>query len=187
MLAVCWSVPDVAVIVTVEVTGVDPPPPPPPLPLSPPPPHPETSPIPKTASTNGTSNPRRRRNPNQPNDSAATVKGSPSFMLDRTAADCAGAVIVSVVVAAPPDGVTVVGLNAQVAPAGSPEHAKLTTALNPFCGVTTNGNDPVAPGFKLSPFAVGAESVNEGGDAVTFSEITVEAVMSPLAPVIVIV
>ena len=41
--------------------------------------------------------------------------------------------IVSVLV---PEPVTVMGLNAPVTPAGSPDTAKLTTPLNPLLGVT---------------------------------------------------
>jgi len=46
-----------------------------------------------------------------------------------------------VVAALPPDGVTVVGLNEQVAPLGSPEQVKLTNELKPFCGVTVRLTD----------------------------------------------
>ena len=40
--------------------------------------------------------------------------------------------IIMVVVTAPPDGVTVAGLNEQLAPTGNPEHPKVTFELNPF-------------------------------------------------------
>ena len=63
--------------------------------------------------------------------------------------------IVKVVEAAPPDGVTVVGLKEHEAPLGNPEHAKLTAELKPFCGVTVNVVVPVPPAF----------AVNEVGDA----------------------
>jgi hypothetical protein len=43
--------------------------------------------------------------------------------------------IVMVTLAIPPDGVTVVGENEQVAPAGKPEQLRLTALLNPFSGV----------------------------------------------------
>ena len=48
-------------------------------------------------------------------------------------------------VAAAPDGVTEVGLKTQEAPAPSPEQAKLTAALNPFCGVTVSVAGPLPP------------------------------------------
>lgn len=111
--------------------------------------------MPKAASITGTSNPRRRRNPNHPNDSATAVNGSPSFVPDRIAADCMGAVIANVVVAAPPEGVTVAGLNTHTAPDGKPEQAKLTAALNPFCGVTVSIVVPAPPELI----------VNDAGDA----------------------
>ena len=47
-----------------------------------------------------------------------------------------GAVTVSVVVAVPLAGVTVDGEKLHVAPAGKPEQANETGALNPFAGVT---------------------------------------------------
>jgi len=62
----------------------------------------------------------------------------------------AGAVIVNVLVTAPPAGVTVAGLNAHVAPTGNPEHAKLTAALNPFAGVTVSIVVAVPPALTES-------------------------------------
>jgi hypothetical protein len=60
----------------------------------------------------------------------------------RKAEDCAPAEMVSWVVAAAPEGVTVAGAKVHVAPAGSPEHAKLTGESNPFCGVTESVTVP---------------------------------------------
>ena len=60
-------------------------------------------------------------------------------------ADFFAVVIVIVVATALPDGVTVAGLNVQLAPAGNPEHAKLTAELNPFSGVTVSVNVPCPP------------------------------------------
>jgi len=65
--------------------------------------------------------------------------------------------IVSCVVAADPEGVTVVGLNEHVASAGNPEQAKLTADLKPFCGVTVRVTIPRPP----------AGTVNEEGDVLS--------------------
>ena len=62
-----------------------------------------------------------------------------------TALACAVLAIVSCVVAADPEGVTVVGLNEQLAFAGNPEQAKLTAELKPFCGVTVRVTFPCPP------------------------------------------
>lgn len=70
------------------------------------------------------------------------------------AAEADPVVIVRVVAAAPPAGVTVAGLKAQLAPAGRPEHAKVTAELNPFVGVTVTVTVPWPPGCNLSVPAV---------------------------------
>jgi hypothetical protein len=44
--------------------------------------------------------------------------------------------IVSVLLAAAPDGVTLGGAKVQVAPLGNPAQLKETAAEKPFCGVT---------------------------------------------------
>ncbi len=44
-----------------------------------------------------------------------------------------------------PLGVTEDGAKLQVAPEGSPLHAKLTSELNPFIGVTVNMAVPLCP------------------------------------------
>lgn len=75
--------------------------------------------------------------------------------LRRWFAACALAEMVSWVVAALPDGVTVEGLNEQLVPLGNPELAKLTVELNPFCGVTVSVTAPSPPEL----------TVNEPGDA----------------------
>jgi hypothetical protein len=60
----------------------------------------------------------------------------PSSSGRTSAADCVVVAIVSVVVAALPLGVTVVGLKPHVTPFDCPLQAKLTCELNPFTGVT---------------------------------------------------
>ena len=64
--------------------------------------------------------------------------------------------IVSVVVVAPPDGVTVEGEKLHVAPVGRPEHANDTADENPFCGVMVRVVVPLDP----------AVTVNDAGEAV---------------------
>jgi hypothetical protein len=58
--------------------------------------------------------------------------------------------MVNVVVAAPPMGVTLAGAKAHVAPAGSPEHAKLTLPVKPACGVTVKAVLALWPATTLS-------------------------------------
>jgi hypothetical protein len=72
-------------------------------------------------------------------------------------------VTVSFVVTAAPDGVTVAGLNEQLAPAGSPLHAKLTAELNPPCGVTVSVRFPALPELTLSEFCE-TLNANVGGE-----------------------
>ena len=114
-------------------------PPPPPAP-----PQAEKSPNATKAATNSSNcKPRRRLfQPIRHRATASTVVGKNGSESRRRLAACALAEIVSCVVAAPPDGVTVVGLKEQLAPLGSPEQAKPTVELNPFCGVTVSVTDP---------------------------------------------
>jgi hypothetical protein len=70
--------------------------------------------------------------------------------------------MVNCVVVAPPDGVTVEGLNEQLAPLGSPEHAKLTAEPKPFCGVTVRVTLPWLLEFTVSEPG-DAPSVKLGG------------------------
>lgn len=55
----------------------------------------------------------------------------------------------SVVEAAPLAGVTVAAENLHVAPAGKPEHANETGALNPFVGVTVIVVFPLCPAWSV--------------------------------------
>jgi hypothetical protein len=75
---------------------------------------------------------RRFLHPNRKTRPAKTVAGRNDRESCRNAAACVPAEIVSVVVAVAPEGVTVAGLKEQLAPAGNPEHAKLTAEVNPF-------------------------------------------------------
>jgi hypothetical protein len=62
-----------------------------------------------------------------------------------------------------PTGVTISGLMAQVAPAGSPEHEIEMAELNPFSGVTVRLTVPCCP--ELTVREVGeTEREKAGGD-----------------------
>jgi hypothetical protein len=50
------------------------------------------------------------------------------------------------------------GLNAQFAPVGSPEHAKLTDCLLPLCGVTVNVIVPLVPAVSVSAEVLNVDS-----------------------------
>jgi hypothetical protein len=78
------------------------------------------------------------------------VKGKSGRDPGCKAEDCALAEMVSWVVAAAPEGVTVAGAKEHVAPVGSPEHAKLTGEANPFCGVTDRVTVPWLPESTVS-------------------------------------
>jgi hypothetical protein len=100
--------------------------------------------------------------------SPTAVTGNTGFKTGRAAALFAGAVIVRVVVAALPEGVTVAGLNAHEAPAGNPEQAKLTAALNPFCGVIVSVVVPVPPALSVSELGEAANVKLGGGRLIVY-------------------
>lgn len=135
--------PAVAVTVTVEVTGVDPPP----VLLLPPPPQAVIAPMPISIAANigmssiGKGELRVLRQPIKQKAAAIAVTGKNGFGVRREA-DCAPTETVSFVVMAAPAGVTWGGSKAQVAPAGRPEQLKLTVELNPPCGVTVSVTVP---------------------------------------------
>jgi hypothetical protein len=92
----------------------------------------------------------RRRFQTKKHDAIANpVAGKNGHEPSRTTLACALLAIVSCVVAANPEGVTVVGLNEQVAFAGNPEQTKLTAELKPFCGVTVRVTLPCPPDAKV--------------------------------------
>jgi hypothetical protein len=66
---------------------------------------------------------------------------------------------------AAPAGVTVAGLNAQLAPLGNPEQAKLTGALNPLEGVTVKVTVPELPEFTVN--AAGCAATLKPGISIT--------------------
>jgi hypothetical protein len=128
----CWTAVDVAVTVIIEVVGVVVVPPPP---LAPPPPPQPVSGARIITRTNDVRSARLRRRLNTPMRPARATTVPPGkngckFCCIKPA--WAEAVNVSCVVFAESDGVTVVGLNEQVTPDGSPEQEKLMVELKPF-------------------------------------------------------
>jgi hypothetical protein len=108
---------------------------------------------------------RRVRAMRQPATTSAAV-GNSGRESGREAAACALTVMVRVLFAALPAGVTVAGLNEQETPAGSPEQAKLTAELKPFRGVTVSRTAPCAPEFTVSKFGA-APNAKVGGGLIT--------------------
>jgi hypothetical protein len=104
---------------------------------------------------------------------AMAVNGRNGRELDREAADCELVEIVSTVVAAAPEGVTVVGLKEQVAPAGTPEQAKLTAELKPYSGVTVSVTVPGAPDLTVREDGEAPNVKFAGGTLATVSETVV--------------
>ena len=71
---------------------------------------------------------------------------------------------VTVVEAAEPEGVMVVGVKLHVTPAGRPEQPKLTGELNPLEGVTVREAVPLWPAMMLRDAGVTAtEKSGDGG------------------------
>lgn len=64
------------------------------------------------------------------------------------------AIVMVVVAAVLPDGVTVTGEKLHVDSLGKPEQAKDTLWLNPFCGVTVMVNVPLCPFVTVSAEAL---------------------------------
>jgi len=105
---------------------------------------------------------KRRRFQTKKHDAIANpVTGTNGRESGRIIFACALTAIVSCVVADVPECVTVVGLNERVAFAGNPEQAKLTAALNPFCGATVRVVNPCAPEFTVKEVGE-APKVNVG-------------------------
>jgi hypothetical protein len=179
---VCATFADVAVIVTVDVTGVGPEPPPLAL-AAPPPPQPKVSPSPaRAASSRMYCNPRRFFLIKTHKPAAKAVHGRNGRELDREAADGGLMEIVSTVVAAAPEGVTTAGLKEQAAPVGSPEQAKLTAELKPYCGVIVSETVPGAPDWTVSEEAEAFNVKFGGGALATVRETVVVSVTPALVP-----
>jgi hypothetical protein len=138
-VVVCESVvPDVAVTVTVDVTGCEPPPPPPP-PVEEPAPPPQLVSRPRlatlTASSRSTCKHRRFFQPKQHSATARAEPGSNGRDSRWSVAELAIVFTVSVVDVVP-GGITVNGEKLHEAPEGKPEQLKETAESNPFVGVT---------------------------------------------------
>jgi hypothetical protein len=135
----CWSEPEVARTVTVDVTGC--------RVGGELPPQPVSKPRLATLAAKNRSISKRRRFL-QPRKQKATASAEPGRIRPRlrsTAAVEAEVVTVSVVEATPPDGVTDCGAKLHEAPAGNPEHVKPTVERKPFSGVTETVVVPLSP------------------------------------------
>ena len=121
-----------------------------------------------TAATKSSKNCTARRllKPNRHTAKVSAVAGKNGLDPVRSAALCAGVAIVSCVLTAAPEGVTVLGLNVQLAPLGSPVHAKLTAELNPFAGVTVMVAVPAPPESTVSATGLAAKPKLGGGPIV---------------------
>ena len=144
-VAVCDSDPDVAVTVTVDVTGSD-------EVTTGEAPQPLSRPIPTTLTASSKSIGKRRRffQPRQQSATARAEPGKSGLLFRWSAADAAAVVTVSAVDAGAPDGVTVAGKKLHVAPAGSPEvQLNETAELKPLSGVTV-ALTTICPGTTVS-------------------------------------
>jgi len=158
-VAVCCSDPDVAVTVTVDGGGGE-------IVHDPPPPaqQPAVRAKPHTQSASKSCTRRRFLQPRQHNPIARTTPGNSGRELRWTALE-AGVVVetVSVVEAAAPEGVTVVGEKLHEAPVGSPEQTNDTAEANPFCGVTVTVVFPGCPDEMVSDGGARATEKSGGG------------------------
>ena len=121
------------------------------LPPAPPPPQLLTSPSKDTLTPNSSICTRRRfLNPIKQATTASVAAGNIGLPRRPRYDVVAELVTVSVVFAdATPEGATVAGRNAQVAPAGSPEQLNETIELNPFAGVTVTVVVPLCPAVTV--------------------------------------
>jgi hypothetical protein len=143
------SVPDVAVTVTVDVTGCVPPPPPPPPEL--PPPHPFASPTPArpTASTTSIGQLLRLFHPTQQKATATAVSGQNGIPPRRCNSATVAAVVTVSVVDVVPGGVTVAGEKVHEISTVDPVQANEIAELNPFTGVTVTVVFALPPAFAV--------------------------------------
>ena len=178
MVVACESAPDVAVMVTVEVTGVggggpeDPPPPPQPL----------RKPKPAALSDKSKSISRRRSFLN-PNPQYAMAKADPGSIGNSLRRCCAVAAEVVTVtdVDVVPGGVTLAGEKLQVAPAGRPEEqAKETAEAKPPCGASEMVAVPLAP--AVTDIVAGEAAIEKsGGGPIMYAALATPRLRNPLA------
>jgi hypothetical protein len=160
---VCRSDPDVAVTVTIEVTGcggADEPF------EDPPPPHPLSGHKAAALTINSKISWKRDRlfQKTQRSPIARSERGSNGLGPCLRAAAVVDTVIVTVVETGEPDGVTIAGEKLQAVPAGSPEQLNETAASKPLSGVTDIETEPVVPAVKVSDESEAArEKSCEGG------------------------
>jgi hypothetical protein len=143
-------VPEIAVTVTIEVLAVAGVTDVPPFPLELVQPERIPRPAQAIASSSQWCQQRRFLHPKNPTVRTSAVYGKNGRDPAGNADDCVPVEMVSWVVAAPPEGVTVDWSKVQVAPAGSPVHAKTTAESNPFTGVTVRMTDPWLPELTVS-------------------------------------
>ena len=144
---VCWIAPDVAITLTVEVVALG----------EDDPPQPVRSRAPKTETETTNIHIWMERlfcHPRKHSPIASVVPGIFPGNCDHgfglTALALGESETVSVVVATPPEGVTLDGENVHVAPAGSPEQLKVVAAAKPFCGVIEIVTVALCPGATVS-------------------------------------
>lgn len=94
--------------------------------------------------------PRRFFQPKQQNAIASTEPGNNGLWLRWRAAVVGAVVTVSVVEAAPPEGITVAGEKLHDTPEGNPEQLNETAEANPFVGVTRTVVVPLCPAVTES-------------------------------------
>jgi len=178
MVVACESAPDVAVMVTVEVTGVggggpeDPPPPPQPLRKSKP-----------AALSDKTKSISRRRRFLNLNPQSAMAKADPGSIGNPLRRCCAVAAEVVTVtdVDVVPGGVTLAGEKLQVAPAGRPEEqAKETAEAKPPCGASEIVAVPLAP--AVTDIVAGEAAIEKsGGGPIMYAALATPLLRNPLA------
>jgi hypothetical protein len=176
---------DVAMMVTVEVTGAVPEPSPPPLPPpAPAPPQPRICPrAAMEATSRSCCEMRRRFRTAKHTHKAKIMYARKGRGADRNAADWELAERVITVETAAPEGVTVAGLKEQVTPKVGSEQVRLIAELNPYCGVTVRFTVPDEPELIVSE-AGEVPSVKFGAGALmTWRATEVFSVTPPLVPV----
>ena len=82
------------------------------------------------------------------------------------------------------EGVTVEGEKLHVAPAGKPEQANDTNALNPFEGVTVMVAVPDCPWFTVIDAGDAAKEKSGGGKLMVYAALATGLLLNPLATAI---
>jgi hypothetical protein len=175
IVIVCESAPDVAVTVTVELTGgaFDDPDEPPPQPLR------MSKPAALSARSNSTCSRRRFLNPNPQSATAKADSGSIGNPLGRFCAVAAEVVMVTAVEVVP-GGVTLAGEKLHDAPAGRPEeHANETAEAKPPCGDSEMVAVPLPP--AVTDIVAGEAAIEKSGRAMMYAALARPLLRNPLA------